>query len=220
MRLHQQREAIVRVAQRCVADGLIVGTSGNLSVAAEDVVAVTPSGLRYPGMTSADVVLIDHEGGLVEGELLPTSEWRLHLAVHATYAPGAIVHTHSPYVVAVSTLLDELPAIHYDVTLLGGPPRVAPYATFGTKLLADNVVAALQGRTAAIMKNHGAIAIGATIEQAHQRAEILEWLCRVWSIARSIGQPRVLTGPELTDVERQYEQLVTERAAMPRWTAG
>lgn len=225
MRLQQQREAIVRVAQRCVTDGLIVGTSGNLSVAAEDLIAVTPSGLPYERMTAADVVLLDHDGTLVDGRLLPTSEWQLHLAVHQAGAvggtpSGAIVHTHSPYVAAVSTLLEELPAIHYYVTLLGGPPRVAPYATFGTRELADLVVAALKDRTAAIMGSHGAIAVGATLEQAHERAAILEWLCQVWCIAQGAGEPRLLTSVELGDVERRIAELVAERDAMPGWGDG
>jgi L-fuculose-phosphate aldolase len=201
------RQALVDHARTLVEDGLVVGTAGNLSVAVEGGLLVTPSSLPYHDATAADMVLLDHDGTRLAGDRLPTSEWQLHLAVHAAHAPGAIVHTHAPAATAVSTLVTELPAIHYYVELLGGPPRVAPYATFGTAELAANVNRALGGRTAALMANHGAVTLGATLQEAVDRARTLEWLCEVYLRACSAGTPQLLTTAQLDDVDRRLEQL-------------
>lgn len=217
MRAEAARTELVAHARQLVTEGLVVGTAGNLSVAVDDVIAMTPSGLPYTDCTAGDIVLLDAAGTVVEGELLPTSEWQLHLAVHERWAPGAIVHTHSPFATAASTLVDELPAIHYYVELLGGPVRVAPYATFGTRELADHVVEGLSDRSAVLMANHGALTVGATLPEAHDRARTLEWLCQVFVQARSAGTPRQLDADQLGEVRARLERLRTDRDAAPGW---
>src|SRR5262249_57130501 len=102
---------------------------------------------------------------------------------------AAIVHTHSPFVVALSTVLDELPAVHYAMADLGGPVRVAPYARFGTTQLAASAAAALAGRSAVILRNHGALTCGPTLERAYERARTLEWLAPVYWYAPLAGAP-------------------------------
>ncbi|HEX8073736.1 MAG TPA: class II aldolase/adducin family protein, partial [Thermoleophilaceae bacterium] len=121
---------------------------------------------------------------------------------------GAVVHTHAPMATALSCVLDgELPCVHYQMLLLGGPVRVAPYETFGTPELAESVIEALDGRTAALMANHGAIAHGPDLEKAVELSLLLEWACTVYWRARAIGQPRALD-------EEQRQAVVT--AAMER----
>jgi len=124
----------------------------------------------------------------------------MHLAVYRATDAEAIVHTHSPFVIALSTVLDELPAVHYAMAGLGGLVRVAPYARFGTRELADAAVAALAGRTAVILRNHGALTYGASLGQAYDRARTLEWLARVYWHARLAGDPRTLTVAQLDEV--------------------
>jgi L-fuculose-phosphate aldolase len=97
-------------------------------------------------------------------------------------------------------VLDELPAVHYAMAGLGGLVRVAPYARFGTRELADGAVAALAGRTAVILRNHGALTYGASLGQAYDRARTLEWLARVYWHARQAGNPRTLTVAQLDEV--------------------
>ena len=143
MLLGEIRQEIVRVCRELSAAGLVVGTAGNVSVRSGDLLAVTPSGLDYSAM-SADLVGVHRLDGLpVEAPLEPTSELPLHLAVYANTDAAAVVHTHSVAATAVSTLADELPAIHYYVAMFGGPVRVSRYARYGTDQLARNVVAAL-----------------------------------------------------------------------------
>jgi L-fuculose-phosphate aldolase len=169
-----------------------VGTAGNVSARRGDEVAVTPTGADLALLEPEQVTVVDLDGRIVEGELEPTSELQLHLGVYHRYDAGAVVHTHAPMATALSCVLDELPCIHYQMLLLGGAVRVAPYATFGTRELAESVLAALEGRTAALMSNHGAISCGADLGTAVELSLLLEWACTVYWRAASLGDPRIL----------------------------
>lgn len=192
---------LVATARRTVADGLVVGTSGNVSVRVGDTVLVTPSGVPYDRLTPADVTGVDLEGRQVLGTLVPTSELPLHLAVYRTTDARAVVHTHAVHATAVSTLVDELPAIHYMTAALGGPVRVAAYATYGTPELAGNTLRALDGRTGCLMRNHGTLTHGAGLGQAYDRTAQLEWMCRVWLTASSVPglAPALLSREQLAE---------------------
>jgi L-fuculose-phosphate aldolase len=93
---------------------------------------------------------------------------------------------------ALSCVLDELPLVHYQMLLLGGPVRVAPYATFGSGELAGATLEALEGRSAALMANHGAITYGPDLEAAVEQSRLLEWACTVYWHAASLNTPRAL----------------------------
>jgi L-fuculose-phosphate aldolase len=175
-----------------VADGLVDGMSGNLSVrAAADggLIAITPSGIGYDVVAPADICLVRLDDASTDSARRPSTETPMHLAIYRATGAAAVVHTHSPFVVALSAVLDVLPAVHYAMADLGGPVRVAPYARFGTQQLASNAVAALAGRTAVILQNHGALSYGATLGQAYDRARTLEWLARTYWHARMAAGP-------------------------------
>jgi L-fuculose-phosphate aldolase len=124
----------------------------------------------------------------------------MHLAIYAAASAAAVVHTHSPEVVALSASRPELPAIHYAITALGGPVRVAPYLRFGSAALAAAAVEALDGRNAVILRNHGAVTYGRNLAQAYERALLLEWLARTYRLALSYGEPATLSPGELEEV--------------------
>ncbi|MEU1261823.1 class II aldolase/adducin family protein [Streptomyces cellulosae] len=188
---------LVATARRTVADGLVVGTSGNVSVRVGNTVLVTPTSVPYDRLTPDDVTGVDLTGRQVLGTLVPTSELPLHLAVYRATDARAVVHTHAVHATAVSTLVDELPAIHYMTAALGGPVRVARYATYGTPELAENTLRALDGRTGCLMRNHGTLTYGAGLAQAYDRTAQLEWMCRVWLTASSVpGLTPTLLSPE------------------------
>ncbi|MGV9555805.1 class II aldolase/adducin family protein [Streptomyces sp. NPDC003401] len=195
-------EQLVATARRTVADGLVVGTSGNVSVRVGDLVLVTPSGVPYDRLTPDDVTGVDLDGRQVLGTLTPTSELPMHLAVHRTTDARAVVHTHAVHATAVSTLVSELPSVHYMTAALGGPVRVAPYATYGTEELARNLLHALTGRTACLLQNHGTLTHGTTLDQAYDRTAQLEWMCRLWLTASSVPgrTPNLLTDEQLGEV--------------------
>lgn len=203
MVLDEERRRVVEYCRRLRPDGLVVATSGNISVRSGDLVAVTPSGADYDELTAEQVGVHRLDGTPVEARLAPTTEMPLHLAIYDRTEAQAVVHTHSTAATVVSTLVDEVPPIHYLMALMGGPVRVAPYATYGTDELAAEVVRALTSRTACIMANHGAVAIGDTLAEAYTRALYLEWLCEVWLRARAHGRPRLLPPAEIERVSRK-----------------
>jgi L-fuculose-phosphate aldolase len=209
----RHREQLVRYGNRLLQDGLAVGSAGNISVRVADHVLITPSGIPYPDLDTGDICLVDMAGNLAGGTGEPSSETPMHLAVYAATRARAVVHTHSPEVVALSAVCDELPAIHYAITGLGGPVRVARYTRFGSGELAAAAVAALADRSAAILGNHGAISYGAGLAEAYDRALLLEWLARVHRLACSRGEPRILTEAELAEVA---DEMRRRRYGQPR----
>src|ERR1700744_5360692 len=140
MRLGELRGQVAAGCGQLAAGGLVVGTPGNVSPRAGELIAVTPSGLDYAELWAELVGVHRLDGEPVEAPLRPSSELPLHLAVYAATGAGALVHTHSPAATATSALVDEVPAIHYQVAAFGGPVAVAPYATYGTDQLAGHGV--------------------------------------------------------------------------------
>lgn len=194
--LEREREQVAAAARRLAADGLVRGTSGNVSARVGDRVAITPTGAVLAELEAEQVTVVDPRGEVVAGELAPTSEADLHLGVYARYGAGAVVHAHAPFATALSCVVDEVPCVHYDMLRLGGPVRVAPYATFGTPELAAAVLDALEGRTAALMANHGMVAHGPDLAAALDATELLEWACTVYWRAAALGEPRALDEDE------------------------
>jgi L-fuculose-phosphate aldolase len=187
--LDAAREAVAAAARRLAAEGLVLGTAGNVSVRTGELVAVTPTGAVLAELEAEHVAVVDLEGQQAGGAFAPTSEIELHLGAYRRHHTGAVVHAHSPIGTALSCVLDELPLIHYQMLALGGPVRVAPYATFGTPELAALTLDALEGRTAALMANHGMIA----------NALLLEWASELYWRAAAIGRPRTLDAGQAQD---------------------
>lgn len=193
---------VVATARRSAADGLVVGTSGNVSARFGDLVLVTPTGVPYDRLGAEDAVGVDLDGRQVLGQLRPTSELPLHLAVYAETDAAAVVHTHAVHATAVSTLVTEVPLVHYAAAILGGPVRTAPYARYGTPELADAMLTALRGRTGCLLANHGTVTYGSTLGRAYERTAQLEWLCRLWLTASALPgrTPSLLSGAQLDEV--------------------
>jgi L-fuculose-phosphate aldolase len=215
--LSSQRRGVADVARRLAGEGLVLGTAGNVSERRGELVAVTPTGAVLEQVSADDVVVVDLDGALVDGDLAPTSELGLHLGAYRRYQAGAVVHAHSPVGTALACVLDELPVIHYQMLALGGTVRVAPYATFGSPELAELTLDALQDRAAALMSNHGTIALGADAAGALENARLLEWACTVYWRAASLGTPRTLDDRQLqavveTIAQRGYGNLQAARS--------
>ena len=203
MLLTSERRLIAEHGRRMTSDRLVVGTSGNLSIRTGDLVAVTPTGHAYETLTPELVCVHRLDGSAVEAELAPTSELPIHQLIYRHTDAAAVVHTHSTAATVVSTLVDELPTIHYILAVMGGPIRVAPYARFGSPELADNVLGAIEGRSGVLLANHGAVTYGPTIEAAYDRALYLEWVAEVWLRAHALAPaftPRILQEAEMADV--------------------
>ncbi len=206
--LRAGREAVAGACRRLSAAGLVRGTSGNVSVREEEAVAITPTGAELGRLEADEVAVVGLDGEQLWGPLAPTSELDLHLGVYASEGgAGAVVHTHAPAATAIACVREELPVIHYEMLLLGGAVRVAPYETFGTPELAAGAVAALEGRNAALLANHGTIARGADLDFAVRATELLEWAAELYLRASALGEPRALG---------EAEQRATVEAAVAR----
>lgn len=207
----EQREALratlhelVHYGRKLAASGLVVGTSGNLSVRVGDVTVITPTSVDYESISEEDLCVMSAGGQQLSGSGRPSSEYAMHRMIYDEWPAGAVIHTHSVSAVATSTVCDELPAVHYSILRLGGATvRVARYQTFGSDDLARSARSALEGRFAALLENHGVIAYGASLAEAYARAELVEWLSDVWLRSHQVGQPRILSEEELAAVADQ-----------------
>jgi L-fuculose-phosphate aldolase len=202
------RAAVADYGRRMVADRLVTGAAGNLSIRVGDAIVMSPSGLSWDQVTPETVNVLDAAGTIIDGTGRRSSEWPMHRRIYDLTQARAVVHTHSPFSVAIGAVCDEIPAVHYAILQLGGATvRVAPYTTFGSDGLAGQVAAALDGRFAALLRNHGAIAYGATIGPAYDRALLVEWLAEVYWRARLAGTPRILDTAELDAVSETMREL-------------
>ena len=191
------RQEMVDVCLESLHEGMFTGTSGNLSVALEDgTMLITPTSVRYTVMRPMDIVRCDLDGNIIEGDLQPSSEWRMHAAVYRAYPEHkAIFHTHSPYATAFAVNHQTIPAVMIEaLVFLGGDIRCADYATPGTKEVGLNAVPALEGRRGCTLANHGVLAVGGDLAQAYLNAEYIEDVAKIYAIARSVGTPVELKG--------------------------
>lgn len=198
--LESEREQVAVAARRLAAAGLVLGTAGNVSARAGDLVAVTPTGAVLERLGPEEVAVVILDGHHVDGPFAATSELDLHLGVYRRYESGAVVHTHAPMGTALACVVDEVPVVHYAMLGLGGAIRVAPYATFGTPELARLALEALEGRSAALLSNHGTINHAPDLDAAVDGARLLEWACTVYWRAAALGRPRVLDDHDLDAV--------------------
>ena len=199
------RREVVATARALGMRGLTHGTSGNVSARSRGGFLVTPSGFPYERMTPGDVVAMTLDGRAT-GVRAPSTEWRFHAAIHAARAEvNAVVHCHSPAATALSCHRRGIPAFHYMVAVAGGTDvRCAPYSTFGTEDLATAAVAALEGRRACLLANHGQIAVGADLASALALAGEIENLCDQYLRALSIGEPVVLSEAQMAEVLEKF----------------
>ena len=203
--LERTRERVAAAARRLADQGLVGGTAGNVSEREGDLVAISPSGSVLERLKAAEVAVVDLDGTHLDGPLAPTSELALHLGAYKRYGAGAVVDAHPPVGTALACVIDELPAVHYQMVELGGPVRVAAYATFGTEQLAEYTLDALEDRCAVLMANHGTLTYGEQLDSAVARTLLLEWVCTVYWRAAALGTPRALTGEQLQTVTEQLE---------------
>ncbi len=196
--------------------GLNPGRAGNVSVRFSDRMLITPSGAPYPTLVPSelvDVSLLGEDGA----HLRPSSEWRLHRDVYRDRPDVlAVVHTHAPHATAIACLRREIPAFHYMVAVAGGSNiRCAPYATFGSQILSDNVVRALEDRQACLLASHGLVTVGGSLDEAADLTLEVEALCEVYLHALEAGTPVILSDQEMADVIARFASYGNPRRIRP-----
>jgi L-fuculose-phosphate aldolase len=213
----QLRAIVAAACRELTRRGLTHGTSGNVSVRyGERRFFVSPSGMDYEELQADDIPLVDLDGRWF-GRRRPSSEWRFHRDIfRLRHEVGAIVHTHSPHATALACTGRGIPAFHYMVAVAGGPDiRCAPYYTFGSQELSDAAVAALQGRKACLLRNHGVIATGADLPSAISLAGEVENLARQYSAALALGDVAILDDAEMQRVVEKFHGYGQQNARDP-----
>lgn len=199
------RRHLLAVARDMSRSGLSVGSAGNVSVRTHDGMLITPSGMAPPRCHADDMVATDFDGHSA-ALLAPSSEWRLHADLYRREpGAGAIVHAHSPFATALACQRIAIPAFHYMVARFGGNSvRCARYATFGTQALSDAVAAALAGRRACLMANHGMVVYGTDLDHALALAHELETLSEQYWRTLQLGTPVLLSREEMREAIERF----------------
>ncbi len=199
------RREIIATCLRMNREGINQGTSGNVSVRWHDGMLITPSGIPYDELRDANIVFVTADGDHAAGER-PSSEWRFHLAIlRSRPEVGAVVHTHSIHATALAMRGMEIPAAHYMIAAAGGENiRCAPYATFGTRELSDLAVAALDGRRACLLANHGVIATGPDLRKALWLAGEVEVLAHQYILSLMLGGPTLLSSNDIAQAIERF----------------
>lgn len=209
MEYEQTRHEIAEMGRRLEAEGLLSTTAGNISArVAPDRIAITPTAIAYPHVHAADVVIVDLDGRVVEGERRPSSELPFHTAIHrARPDVGGVVHTHSPYATTLAVMHRPIPALHYVIASFGVTEiPVVGYETYGTDALAQRLEdVAASGANGALMANHGAVAFGPSLAQAATNASLLEFLAATYYRTLVAGGPVLLPEDEIARVAERYK---------------
>jgi len=213
MKFFQLRQVLLATARRMNELGLNQGTSGNVSARVPGGLLITPTGMPYEDMRSEDLVEMRMDGSAPGYQLLPSSEWRIHRDLYETRADvDAVVHAHAMFATTLSCLRREIPAVHYMIALAGGSNiRCADYATFGTAELSAHALAALAGRTACLLANHGMLAVGTTLGETLKLALEVETLAAQYWRSLQVGQPVILDDEEMARVLEKFKTYGQQR---------
>ncbi len=184
------REAVLAAAKRMLAQGLVEGTAGNISGRLPDgLVCLSPSSVPYDTMTLADLVVVDMEGTVVEGERAPTTEKDLHLSTLRRYPElGAVIHTHAVYATMFALAHEPIPAVIEEVIVyLGGDVPCCDYKGTGSAELGEEVASRLADRGAALLANHGLVTCGSSPDKALHNAALAERTAKIVWGTRAMG---------------------------------
>jgi len=202
------RISILNTGLALLDKGLVAGTWGNISarVPERDWVLVTPSGRNYRTLKETEIVLVDAAGSTIQGDLPPSSELPLHLAVYKARSDvQAIVHTHSIYASSCAVAGKNIPPIIEDlVQIVGGGVTVAEYGFPGTVALADHAVVGLADKQAVLLANHGMIGCGETLAEAMLVCELVEKAAAIYIFAQQLGGARELAAEDVHAMRRFY----------------
>ena len=194
---NQIRDGLLNLYRSLAAQGMMIGSSGNVSARFGEGMLITPTGCDSATVQASHMVDMRLDGGFRSARR-PSSEWEMHAAIYREHAEAqVIVHTHSDHATALACLNRPLPAFHYNVFTFGGEDvRCAPYVTFGTPELAALAAEAIRGRRACLLANHGMIVHGRGFADTLTSALLLETLCRQYLLTLAVGGPRLLNATE------------------------
>ncbi len=213
--LFSKKKEILAICKKLLEEGHVIGSAGNVSMRVlynkQELILITPSNVRYDTMKPEDILIINLEGKVIEGERNPSVEKHLHLGIYkARDDVNAIIHSHGIYSTILSTLKLSLPPIIEElVPYLGGEIICAEYGEAGTEELAHSVVKSLENKNAVLLANHGNICCGSHLDGAYMVLRYLERGAKIYYLAKLLKDPTML--PEDTiDYEKDIFEIFKE----------
>lgn len=213
MDYQEMKVKIQEAAAQAFEEGLVAGTSGNVSMydAENGVMGITPTNTAYPTMKPDDVVLMKLDGTIVEGKLKPSSEWRLHAGIYASIDEArAVIHTHSPHASSFAVNHETIPLVLVEMLpFLRGDIPLADFGMPGTPEVGIKAVEAMTNpkRNACLLANHGVVAFGTSLPQAYIRAVYVEDAAKIYHMARQVGEPKILSKEIERKLREKYNML-------------
>jgi len=209
MHYQGERQQVIRIGKEIYQQGLVAGTWGNVScrLKPDHYFLITPSGMPYESLQPEDLVVMDLEGNIVDGERKPSSEYRLHVRIYKGRPDaGAIVHVHSPWALAYAVAYQPIPVLlEESAQVLGGPVPVARYAHAGTDELAAAACEALGKESKAVLlANHGLVGLGKNLEEALLVCIIAEKTARIGLTARLLGTVNSLSPEDVQYLHQSF----------------
>jgi len=204
----KEREAIVSYGLKLITENLTTGTGGNISMFLPDTnsMLISPSGIPYSEIKPEDIVLTDLDGNVLEGNRTPSSEHKMHSIFYKNKPHiRAVVHTHSDYATALSCLNTTIPPLHYLISSIGNQIVCCDYKTFGTQELAEEAYNKMADNNGILLGNHGSLAIGRSIKEAFDIAVTIEFIAKLYSIAKAAGEPKLLSQEDLEICSKKFK---------------
>ena len=215
MTMDSAKRQVAEVARKMAELGLVSGTSGNVSARLPDgLIAITPMGSSCEELLEDDIVVVDGDLVPVDGDLNPSSESLLHTAIYdARPDVGGIVHTHAVYSSAAAVAgLSIPPVVDEMVVALGGEVRVSEYAPPASQEVAERVREALGTRDAALIRNHGAVAVGDSPRSALDASILTERAAKIFVLSSILGRPGRLPDDVVASEAAIFEMRRTARS--------
>lgn len=208
VRFEKVRNEVIKTGISMIKNNMTVGTWGNISsrVEGEELMAVTPSGVDYEIIKPEDIVIMDFDGNVVEGTRKPSMDFLMHGTIYKNRSGvGAIVHSHSEYTTAFAIARKPIPAAAEDmIEIVGGDVRVSEYKLPGDKELGEAAVKSLRDRSAAILANHGCVAVGRTLKEALKTVLVVEKSAKAVVFAKSLGRVVTLGKDDIDNMRDFY----------------
>ncbi|MCX6008117.1 MAG: L-ribulose-5-phosphate 4-epimerase [Chloroflexi bacterium] len=206
--LETLREQVWQLHLELPKNNLAAWTSGNISARdpGTGYVVIKPSGIRYEVLRPQHMVIVDLDGKVIEGDLKPSSDTSSHLYIYR-HRPevGGIVHTHSPYASAFSTLGRAIPVYLSSIAdEFGGPIPCGGFALIGGEEIGRVVMESIGQSCAVLLKNHGVFTIGANAEAAVKAAVMAEDAARIVWLALQVGQPEEISPEDIDRLHHRY----------------
>lgn len=206
------RQQVLAVVRKAVAAGLVRASAGNFSARTDDGhIAITPAGIKYDVLTAEQIAVVDLDGRLIDGPCRASSETPMHTAILRSLPDvGAVVHTHSPYAMTFAVARREIPCASLELLFCGAPIPVAPWACPGSARAGEVTVETFAERpelSAMLLRNHGLVALGGTLDEAYEHAYNAEVGAQVYYQALQLGQANLITDAQRQEVYEVYKAI-------------